>query len=88
MGTRKFINLLAYIAVILIVIATIFGYVSQEVFNMSSEVASICSKVAYYLAMFVTVVCAFVYATSRRNGMFTFLLVVAVILLVVFTFIL
>ena len=33
MGTRKFINLLAYIAVILIVIATVFGYVSQEVFK-------------------------------------------------------
>lgn len=88
MGTRKFINLLAYIAVILIVLATIFSYLSQSVFNMSSEVASICNKVAYYLAMLVTIVSAFMYATSKRNGMFTFLLVIIVVLFIVFTFVL
>ena len=88
MGTKKFISLLAYIAVILISLATVFGYLSQRVFNMSSNIASICNMVAYYLAMLVTFSCAFKYAVSKRNTIFILLLIIAVILFIVFTFVL
>ena len=88
MNTRKPINLLAYIAIFLIMVATITSYVTQNVFNLSSEIANICSKVAYYLAFIVTLVSAFIYASSKRNNLYMALLVICLIVIIVFTFVL
>lgn len=88
MNTRKPINLLAYISIFLIMLATITSYITQNVFNLSSEIANICSKIAYYLAFIVTLVNAFIYANSKRNNAYMALLVVCLIVIIVFTFIL
>ena len=88
MNTRKVINLLAYISVILIMLATITSYVTQSIFHLSSEIAYICSRIAYYLAFVVTLVSAFIYASSKRNTIYMAILVVCLIVIIVFTFIL
>lgn len=88
MNTRKPINLLAYIAIFLIMIATITSYITQNVFNLTSEIANICSKVAYYLAFIITLVNAFIYASSKRNNLYMGLLVICLIVIIVFMFIL
>lgn len=87
MNNRKFVNLLAYIAVILITVATVVAFLSGRVFHWDSLVANICGKISYYLAAIVTLICAFYYASSKRNTTYTIVLVIVVIVLIVFTFI-
>ena len=88
MNTRKPINLLAYIATFLIMIAIVTNYVTQNIFHLSPEIANICSKVAHYLSMIVTFVSAFIYARSKRNSLYMALLVICLIVIIVFTFVL
>ena len=86
MKSRWFINLLAYIAVVLICISLVVGFLSRRVFDFPSEVAYWCNNIAMYLGIIVTVFSAFLYASSKRNGMFKvvlFLLVVAIIVFLV-----
>lgn len=88
MNSRKIANLLAYFAVALIAISLVVKYLTLNVFNLSSDIAYWCDQIAYYLACFTTIICAFSYASSRRNKMVMFFLVVAVIAIIVFTFVL
>ena len=87
MNNRKLINLLAYIAIILITVSTIVAFLSTRVFNWNSVIANICGKVSYYISCLVTLFCAFYYASSKRNTTYMFILILVVIVLILFTFI-
>lgn len=88
MNNRKLINLLAYIAIILITISTVVSFLSYRVFNWSSIIATICNKISYYISCLITLFCAFHYAASKRNTSFMFILILFVIALILFTFVL
>ena len=89
MKSRKIINLFAFIAVILIVCSLVLGYLSSaKVFNWNSQIKVWCDRIAYYLGLIVTITCAFLYTQSKRNNAYTIILVVAVILIIVFLFVL
>ncbi len=86
MKSRWFINFLAYIAVILICIALVVSFLSRNVFNLPSEVAYWCNNIAMYLGIIVTISSAFMYASSKRNGIFKVILFFVVVAIIVFLF--
>lgn len=86
MKSRWFINFLAYIAVILICIALVVSFLSRSVFNLPSEVAYWCNNIAMYLGIIVTISSAFMYASSKRNGIFKVILFFVVVAIIVFLF--
>ena len=86
MKPRWFINLLAYIAVILMCISLVVSFLSREVFNLPSEVSFWCNNIAMYLGIIVTVSSAFMYASSKRNGIFKMILFFLVVAIVIFLF--
>lgn len=87
MNSRKLANLMAYISVGLIALSVIVSYLTTNVFSLSSEIAYWCEKIAYYLACFSTIICAFSYATAKRSGAYMLFLVIFVIVIILFTFI-
>lgn len=88
MDSKKVVNIIAYIAVILIALSLMAKYILVGYFSFGGNIASILSSVAYYLALFVTVISAFAYAKSKRNNAFMFVLVLFVIIIVLFAFVL
>ena len=87
MNNRKVVNLLAYIAIILIAVSTVVAFLSNRVFHWSSTVANICGRLSFYISMIVTLFCAFYYASSKRNTVYMVVLVVIVIVLILFMFV-
>ena len=86
MKSRWIISLLSYIAVILVAISLIVGFLSTHVFNFGEEVAYWCKNIAMYLGIIVTISSAFLYSTSKRNSIYTTILVLLVIVIIVFLF--
>lgn len=87
MNSRKFANLFAFIAIGFISTALVIKYVTTNVVaDASSNIAYWCDKIAYYLACLVTIICAFSYASAKRNNMYMFLLIVFVVIIILFTF--
>ena len=87
MNSRKIANLLAYIAVGLIACSLVVSYLTVNIFNLSSNIAYWCEKVAYYLACLTTIISALSYAYAKRNNAYTFFLVIFVIVIIIFTFV-
>ena len=87
MNNRKLVNLLAYVAIILITVSTVLAFLSSRVFHWDSVIGNICNKVSFYIACFITLSCAFYYASSKRNTTFMFVLILALIVLVLFMFV-
>lgn len=87
MNSRKFANLMAYISLGLIALSLVVSYLTTKVFSLTPEIAYWCEKIAYYLACLSTIICAFSYATAKRNGIYMTFLVVFVIVIIIFTFI-
>lgn len=88
MESKKTINLIAYIAVILIALSLLAKYFLVGIFSLGMNLAEIFSSIAYYLGLFVTVISAFAYAGSKRNNAFMVVLVGFLIALVLFGFVL
>ena len=88
MNSRKFVNVLAYVALALVAIALVAKYLTMKVFNLNSNVGAWCDRIAYYLTMIVTIFSAFAYARSRRNAMYMTGFAVFVIVIIVFMFVL
>lgn len=87
MNTRRVANLLAYICIGLIAVSLIVKYMAVNVFSLGTDIVYWCDKIAYYMACLSTLICAFSYASSRRNGMFMGLLVVFVVVIILFSFV-
>lgn len=88
MDSKKTINLIAYIAVILIALSLLLKYFLVEVFSLGLNLSEIFSSVAYCLGIFVTVISAFAYAGSKRNNTFMVVLAMFVVVLILFGFVL
>lgn len=86
MNSRKFANLFAYAAVGFIATALVVKYVATTVLDASANVAYWCDKIAYYLSCLVTAICAFSYASSRRNNAYMVVLIIFIVVIVLFTF--
>lgn len=87
MNTRKLINFLAYLAVILICSSQIVRFLGVRVFNLDGTFVYWCDKIAFILSLIVTVTCAFLYAHSKRNAIFMIVLVILIIALIVLNFV-
>ncbi|NCB48340.1 MAG: hypothetical protein EOM55_01735 [Clostridia bacterium] len=88
MDSKKTINFIAYIAVILIALSLLAKYILVGVFSLEANLSEIFSSIAYYLGLFVTVISAFAYAGSKRNNAFMVVLVAFLITLILFGFVL
>ncbi len=86
MNSRKFANLFAFIAVGFIATALVVKYVVANVLGTTTDVAYWCDKIAYYLSCLVTIICAFSYATTRRNNAYMVVLIIFIVVIVLFTF--
>ncbi len=88
MNMNKFVNIVAYVAVILVSLCVTANFIFTRYVAINSNVTEVISAVASNLTILATVLCAFAYAYSKRNNAFMFVLVVFVILLVLFMYIL
>jgi len=88
MDSKKVINFIAFVAVILIALSLLLKYFLGSVFSLGGDLSQIFSSVAYYLGLFVTVLSAFAYAGIKRNNAFMVVLVMFVIVVIVFGFVL
>lgn len=75
---KKFLNLLAYIAIVAIAVALLFGLIFKN-----SEIASALTLVAECIAYLVTAIYAFYYVAKQRNTVVTIVYVIAVVAIVV-----
>ncbi len=88
MKSKKILNLLAYIAVMLIAGSLVLGFLSRaDIFNWNPQIKVWCDRIAFYLSLIVTIVCAFMYAESKRKNTYMIVLVIIVILIIVFLFV-
>lgn len=74
---KKFLNLLAFIAVVAVAISLLIGTL------FGGDVAHAFSIVAQCIAYFVTAVYAFYYVSSMRNTVVTIVYIVAVVAIIV-----
>lgn len=88
MNKRRFTNILAYFTVIIILVSLIVKYLALKVFFWPQMVIDICSNIAFYASLIITVFSAFAFASSKRNRLYMFFLVVFIVALVLFLFIL
>jgi hypothetical protein len=88
MDSRKFINIIAYIAVILIAILLALRYIFSTVIVVGVAVTDILTLSAEYLALAVTILSAFSFATTRRNNAYLVVLFLFVLAIALFTFVL
>ena len=86
MKAKKIINILAYIAVMLVAGSLILGFLSINVFNWGMVVKNWWDRIAFILTGIVTIFCAFMYANSKRNRAYLITLLVVVIAIIVFMF--
>lgn len=88
MNSRRLSNLLAFIVLGIVALSLIVKYLLVNVFDVTGNYTEWFDKIAYYLTALATLISAFSYAQSRRNGIFMVLLIVFVGVIVVFTFVL
>ena len=78
-GFKKFLNLLAFIAIIAVAVALLMGMI----FTTNTSVVSALKLVAECIAYLVTAIYAFYYIYSMRNTAVTIVYFVAVIIIIV-----
>jgi len=88
MNKRRFTNLLAYFTIAIILVAVIVRFLALKVFFWPQIVIDICYSIALYSSLVITVFSAFVFASTKRNKLYMFFLVLSVIAIVIFMFIL
>lgn len=74
---KKFLNLLAFIAIIAVAVSLLIGTL------FGGEVAGAFSLVAQCIAYFVTAIYGFYYVNSMRNAVITIVYIVAVVAIIV-----
>ena len=84
MKARKVVNILAYVAVVLVAGSLVLGFLSTRVFDWGLVVKTWCDRIAFYLLLIVTVSCAFMYANSKRNRGYMVALIIFLAIIVVF----
>lgn len=80
LSSRKFFNLLAFVA---LVIAGIALLISKIFLGANTAGARILNNIAYILAFIVTSFCALSYVKTKRSIVWTIIYIVAVIIVVV-----
>ena len=83
---RKFLNLLGYIAVVLIALAWVLGFIFRGGASMVS-LSNVTSALIFFgnlFAYFITAVSGFYYARSKRSIWYMVVYAVAIVLIVLF----
>lgn len=80
LNTKKFFNLLAFIALIISGVALL---ISKIFFGANTNTAMILNNTAYVLAFVVTAVSAYHYVRTRRSLVWLIVYIIAVIIVVV-----
>ena len=88
MSTRKFTNLLCYIALGAIAAVILIRFLGTRLFNFGGGFTSVLSQIAYYCGILATMLSAYAFAKSRRNNIYIWLFVLFVAIIVVFSFVL
>lgn len=73
---KKVVEFIAYIALMLVLVAFAVG-------KIFPKTAGICSMIATIIALLVTAVVAFMYAKGKRNPLFMIFYVIAVIVIII-----
>jgi len=82
---RKFLNLLGYIAIMLIAVAWIIGFIFKKGTVLTPhDVATSLIFFGNLFAYFITAVAAFYYARSKRSIWYLIAYIVAIVLIVLF----
>lgn len=83
MKGKAFVNFLAYIAIMMVAVALILGFILSKV-GANSTVIDAMNIIAQVIAYAITGVFAFYYAKSKRNIWFMVAYVIAIILIIIF----
>ena len=88
MNSRRMSNFLAYIVLGIVAVSLLVKYVLVNWFDLTGDFLTWFDKGAYYLTALATLICAFTYAKSRRNGGYFILLIIFIAVIILFTFVL
>lgn len=87
-STKKFINILGYIAVCAVAISLIVRFALSRIFpNTAAEIISWCNTISFIFSLIVTAVVGFFYAKSKRSPTFMIFYVICIVVIVVFYFV-
>lgn len=82
MRNKRFVNLLCYSVICLIAISFLVCYIATRFFGLNQEIFSLVRQITFYLCIGLTALSAFVYSTSRRNIVFSVLLLIAICVII------
>lgn len=89
MNSRRVSNLLCYIILGLVALSLVVKYLLTNVISgISTDIIYWIDQSAYILTALATLISAFSYAQSRRNGLIMVLLIIFVAVIIVFKFVL
>lgn len=87
-STKKFVNLIGYIAICAVAIALIIRFTLAQIFpNMASDIIAWCNTISFVFSMIATSVLGFFYAKSKRSKTFMIFYVVCIAVIICFYFV-
>lgn len=87
MRNRKFLGLLSIIVLGLFALSLLIYFIGARFFNMQIEVYQTIKNIVFYSFLVITALYGFSYSFSRRNIIFSVLLIVFIGVIVIFEFV-
>ena len=87
-STKKFVNLIGYIAICAVAIALIVRFTLSKIFpDVASDIIAWCNTISFIFSMIATAMLGFFYAKSKRSKTFMIFYFVCIVVIICFYFI-